>query len=184
MDGWLVDWVGRLMGRRKGGFEEGGGKLAAGGLGGSSFWMAPISLWVKNRYPKWNPGTWKHGPKPAVPWLLNFEPYPFVVFGLEGKPKGRRCQNCPRWLVVVQGHILDGLEGTKLGGGWWTVLDVGGCLWMLVGCLGIGARKSNPESRGRWWMSVHCLSRGVGGCRGLFGRRRPWMLAGLLTHTG
>ena len=23
--------------------------------------------WVKNRYPKWNPGEWKHGPKAAVP---------------------------------------------------------------------------------------------------------------------
>ena len=26
--------------------------------------------------PKWNPGKWKHGPKPAVPWWLNFDPYP------------------------------------------------------------------------------------------------------------
>ena len=26
-----------------------------------------IRLRVKNRYPKWNPGTWRHGPKPAVP---------------------------------------------------------------------------------------------------------------------
>ena len=36
-------------------------------------------IWVrvKNRYPKWNPGKWKHGPKPAVPWWLNFDPYPF-----------------------------------------------------------------------------------------------------------
>ena len=28
-------------------------------------------LWVKNRYPKWNPSNWKHGPKPAVPWWFN-----------------------------------------------------------------------------------------------------------------
>ena len=33
-------------------------------------------LWVKNRYPKSNPGKWKHGLKPAVPWLFNFDPYP------------------------------------------------------------------------------------------------------------
>ena len=30
----------------------------------------------KNRYPKWNPGKWKHGPKPAYPLLFNFEPHP------------------------------------------------------------------------------------------------------------
>ena len=33
-------------------------------------------LWVKNRYLKWNPGKWRHGPKPAVPWWFNFDPYP------------------------------------------------------------------------------------------------------------
>ena len=27
----------------------------------------PIWVWVKNRYPKWNPGKWKQGLKPAVP---------------------------------------------------------------------------------------------------------------------
>ena len=32
-------------------------------------------LWVKNRYPKWNPGKWQNGPKP-VPWWFNFDPYP------------------------------------------------------------------------------------------------------------
>ena len=36
-----------------------------------------IWLWVKTRYPKWNPGKWKHGPKLAVFWWLNFDPYPF-----------------------------------------------------------------------------------------------------------
>ena len=30
----------------------------------------PSWVWVKNRYPKWNPGKWKHGLKPAVPWGL------------------------------------------------------------------------------------------------------------------
>ena len=36
-----------------------------------------IWLWVKIRYPKWNPGKWKHGPKPAVFWWFHFGPYPF-----------------------------------------------------------------------------------------------------------
>ena len=30
----------------------------------------------KNRYPKWNPGKWKHGLKPAVPWWISVDPYP------------------------------------------------------------------------------------------------------------
>ena len=33
-------------------------------------------LWGKNRYPKWNPGKWKHGPKPVVPWWFHFDPHP------------------------------------------------------------------------------------------------------------
>ena len=34
-------------------------------------------LWVKHRHPKMAcPGKWKHGPKPAVPCLFNFDPYP------------------------------------------------------------------------------------------------------------
>ena len=36
-----------------------------------------IWLWVKNRYPKWNPGKCKYGRKPAGPWWLNFDPHPF-----------------------------------------------------------------------------------------------------------
>ena len=30
-------------------------------------------LWVKTRNPKWNPGKWTRGLKPAVPWWLNFD---------------------------------------------------------------------------------------------------------------
>ena len=30
-------------------------------------------LWVKNRYPKWNPGKRKHGLKPAFAWWFNFD---------------------------------------------------------------------------------------------------------------
>ena len=33
-------------------------------------------LWVKSRHPKWNPGKWKHGPKPAVPWWFISDSYP------------------------------------------------------------------------------------------------------------
>ena len=33
--------------------------------------------WVKNRYPKLDSVKWKHGLKPAVPWWLNFDPYPY-----------------------------------------------------------------------------------------------------------
>ena len=40
-------------------------------------------LWVK-RYPNWNPGKWKHGLKPAVPWWLNFDPYPFTLYKRQG----------------------------------------------------------------------------------------------------
>ena len=36
-----------------------------------------IWLWVKNVYPTWNPGKWKHGPKPAVLWWFNCDPYPY-----------------------------------------------------------------------------------------------------------
>ena len=39
-------------------------------------------LWVKNRYPNWNPSKWKHGPKPVVPWWFNFDPNPNSVQGV------------------------------------------------------------------------------------------------------
>ena len=31
-----------------------------------------------NRYPKWDPGKWKHGPKPAVPSWFHFDLCPHV----------------------------------------------------------------------------------------------------------
>ena len=49
------------------------------------FWGKPLKrfdvsttkwVWVKNWYLKWNPSEWKQGLKPAVPWWLNFDPYP------------------------------------------------------------------------------------------------------------
>ena len=36
-------------------------------------------LRIKNRYPKWNPGKWKHGLKPGLPWWFNFDPYPYLL---------------------------------------------------------------------------------------------------------
>ena len=28
-------------------------------------------------YRQWNPAKWNQALKPAVPWLLNFDPYPY-----------------------------------------------------------------------------------------------------------
>ena len=39
--------------------------------------MSPTWLWVKDWYLKWNPGTWKQGLKPGVPWWFNFDPCPY-----------------------------------------------------------------------------------------------------------
>ena len=32
--------------------------------------------WSRMGTCKWNPGKWKHRPKPAVPWWFNFDPHP------------------------------------------------------------------------------------------------------------
>ena len=40
-----------------------------------AFYRVIIWLWLKKPVPKWNPGKWKHGPKPASPLLFNFEPH-------------------------------------------------------------------------------------------------------------
>ena len=37
-------------------------------------------LWLQKPVHKWNPGKWKHGPKPAYPPLFNFEPHPNGTF--------------------------------------------------------------------------------------------------------
>ena len=37
----------------------------------------PIWLWLKKMVPKWNPGKWKHGPKPAQALQFHCEPYPY-----------------------------------------------------------------------------------------------------------
>ena len=46
--------------------------------------------WVKNRYPKWNPGKWKHGLKSAVPWWFNFDPCPHVFVDKDPQLLGAR----------------------------------------------------------------------------------------------
>ena len=57
-------------------------------LGNTNKW-----LWVKNRVtPKWNPGEWKHGLKPAVPWWLNFDSYPNKD---RGHGPSQKCQAFP-----------------------------------------------------------------------------------------
>ena len=43
-------------------------------------------LWVRNRYPKWKPGKWERGLKPAVPWWFSFDPCP--PFDLLLAPQG------------------------------------------------------------------------------------------------
>ena len=35
-------------------------------FGGPMFLSCPIWLWLKKPTPKWNPGKWRHGPKPAA----------------------------------------------------------------------------------------------------------------------
>ena len=46
------------------------------------FDLSPLLwLWVQSRYPKWNPSKGKHGPKPAVPWWFNFDPYSCILLG-------------------------------------------------------------------------------------------------------
>ena len=55
-------------------------------------------LWVKNMYPKWNPGNWKHGPKPAVPWWFYFDPCPH---GSDGLRRSNHVHDLGRFDVVL-----------------------------------------------------------------------------------
>ena len=93
-------------------------------------------------YPKWIPGKWKHGLKPAVPWWFNFDPYPNAkpckydmnVSSTECLASGLKCFRmrndphlgansgvagliCACSLVAVFGagkHLLKGTEGASL----------------------------------------------------------------------
>ena len=49
-----------------------------------------IRLWVNNRYPKWNPGKWRHGRKLVFPWWHNFDPYPYVLRTVRGNTPAQR----------------------------------------------------------------------------------------------
>ena len=53
-------------------------------------------MWVKNRYPKWNPCKWKQGLKPAVPWTFNFDPYPYEQLLSVASPR-----NTTGWPLVI-----------------------------------------------------------------------------------
>ena len=68
--------------------------------------------WVKKRYPKWNPGKWKHGLKPAVPWCLNFDPCSNRAKHIDWCHWTGRCEvsGC-----AVPGRLADvwGVEGMK-----------------------------------------------------------------------
>ena len=76
-------------------------------------------VWVKNRYPEWNPSKWQQRLKPAVPWRFNIDPYPCVCaslffgwsnrFGLTWAPKGNqrgsrssRPSHGPKWISVTK----------------------------------------------------------------------------------
>ena len=48
-------------------------------------------LWVKNRYPKWNPGKWKRRLTSAVLLWFNFDPYPHVCW--DDKKKATRSRS-------------------------------------------------------------------------------------------
>ena len=70
------------------------------------FAKVPFWLWVKNRVtPKWKPGKYKHGLKPAVLWECNFDPHLFGGALLVDVP----CSS-PRLstLSVLSANILQG----------------------------------------------------------------------------
>lgn len=43
----------------------------------SKFGLATVRKMAvgENRFPTWNPGHWSQGPKPAVPWWFEFDPF-------------------------------------------------------------------------------------------------------------
>ena len=65
-------------------------------------------MWVKNRYPKWNPGKWKQRLKPAVPWSFSFDPYPLGQIPKSAprqRPQSHFCAGTPlRWGRPIHPH--------------------------------------------------------------------------------
>ena len=80
--------------------------------GGTGNWSeaAALWMWVKNRYPKWNPAKWIEG-KPAVPWWFYFGPYPCV----SRFPHGRGCtQSHAASLETLKGCHIAGRSAWRL----------------------------------------------------------------------
>ena len=48
-------------------------------------------LWVKDRYPEWNPGKWTYGRKPAGPCCFNFDSYSHL-HALGTRQRHKPCQ--------------------------------------------------------------------------------------------
>ena len=99
--------------------------------------LSPFGCGSKMGTPKWNPGKWKHGLKSAVPWLLNFDPYPFHLIFLwvshptgvptvahgshshqlpalgqsqDPDPSGRMCSSGPHIVKELVSHTLQDME--------------------------------------------------------------------------
>ena len=68
----------------------------------------PIWLWVKNRYPVWNPCKWKSRLKPMVPWWSNSDPCPSTK---GPNPSPRRPVAPSPWRPVAMGGPPFGASG-------------------------------------------------------------------------
>ena len=64
--GWVENWL-RLG-------------LALVGLGLLEHIIRTTSRHFSGSHISFGPNKWKYGPKPAVPWCFDFDPYPFVEF--------------------------------------------------------------------------------------------------------
>ena len=72
-----------------------------------AIWKAHLSrhgCGSTKRYPKWIPGKWKHGLKPAVPWWFHFDPYPHE------NGKGRDRSQLGARLLLHDGQAIPGLQ--------------------------------------------------------------------------
>ena len=67
----------------------------------------------KNPYPKWNTDKWKHGLKPAVRWLFNFDPYTY----LETHPCISEDFTQSKAFTALQTRAIDGNQSPFSGGG-------------------------------------------------------------------
>ena len=93
-------------------------------LGSKGKSLLKMWLWIKKPVPKWNPGKWKHGPKPAKPLLFNLEPQPCVGWLFAQGPKKNAPQAAPaqRWRPVPKSskaaQCLDAVHGRRAKGRW------------------------------------------------------------------